>query len=119
MTKPKPIHERPRFAKAHMKQFEEKNITPAREKVQADPRTLDQEAYKLFDTAKVHFKSQAWGSPGNKEALYLFALERLVDLVKDEDIAEKAIGDWGRRGSQVWLAKLILYPLNPWPKDTW
>jgi len=119
MTRPKPVNARSEFVKAHMRQFEEKHIKPARERVQAKPYTLDQEGYKLFDAAKPFFKSQARGCPGNKEALCLFALERLEDLVNDQDIAEKVIGHWVERGSQVFLANLILYPLNPWPKDTW
>ena len=119
MTEPKRIKERPEYCKSHMRQFEQTHIKPALERVQAAPGSLAQEAAKLFTEAKAHFKSQKYGRPGNKEALCLFALERLDDLVNDRVIAGKVIGDWRQRGSQYRLARLILYPVDPWPGSTW
>src|SRR5689334_21082870 len=118
MTKPEPLNARSEFVKEHLRQFEEQHVKPGRERVQANPDSLTQEAAKLFTEAKAHFKSRAWECPGNKEALYLFARERLDDLVRDQEITERVLSSWEARGSQYHLAKLILYPLNPWPKYT-
>jgi hypothetical protein len=101
-----------------MREFQRNHIEPARERVQANPDSLWQELKELIKASKTHFKSKARGRPGNKEALCVLALERLEEQLKDMDIAQKVLGDWERRGSQYWMARLILYPLNAWSKYT-
>ena len=119
MTEPKPIKARSEYVKSYMGEFKQKHIVPALERVRARPESLEEEAHKLFNAAKGYFTSRARGRPHNKEALYLFARERLDDLVNDTEIAAQVIGEWEGRGSQFRLARLILYPLGTWTEYMW
>jgi hypothetical protein len=99
---------------ALLRRFEEECLQPSRERILASPNSFYTETDLIVREAKDYFRSRYGDLPNHKEALYLFAKGRLLQLIKDEPMIERSLGEWEASRSSYRYARWILLPENSW-----